>query len=110
MDRPALWSQTDTVLSSLADKIYSEFMANLITAPLCDRYCLIGLHPDLESNTNTVLLYEPVAKRACSGHDDTHSNAPGIFLKIFILIRENNSHNNNMLTRNNFDFVEVNKF
>lgn len=82
MIRAALWSQTDTVLSSLADKIYSEFIASLITAPLCGRYCLIGFSPDLESKTNTVLIYEPVAKRACSGQDDTHSNAPDTPLQI----------------------------
>jgi len=70
--------------------MYSEFMVSLITAPVCGRYCLIGLCPDLESNTNMVLLYEPVAKRACSGHDDTHSSAPdAVFLKYLILIYQN---------------------
>jgi len=65
--------------------MYSEFMASLITAPVCGRYCLIGLSR-LESNTNIVLLCEPVAKRLCSGHDDTHCNLPGTFLKNMILI------------------------
>lgn len=72
--------------------MYSEFMASLSTGPVCGRYCLIGLCPDLESNTNMVLLYEPVAKRACSGHDDTHSNALDTgFLEYLILIYQNDT-------------------
>lgn len=70
--------------------MYSVFMASLITAPVCGRYCLIGLCPDLESNTNMVLLYEPVAKRARSGHDDTHSSAPGTLLE-YLTLMENDT-------------------
>lgn len=60
-------------------------MASLITAAACGRYCLIGLVPVLESNMNMLLLYPPVAKRDCSGHDDIHSSAPAVVLQVFIL-------------------------